>query len=421
MIKKIDRYIIKKFLSTFFYCLSLLIILIIVIDLSEKIDDFINWNEQNPNEKIEILPFFFSYRIWIYIIISSIINLFSNKLRIVPSIILLGLLTVILIMSYMIYPPIQSINLGSEYYLYMVPSLVNEYSPLFIFISVIFFTSRLSENTEIIAIFNSGMSMFRFLRPYILTSIFLSVLSFFLSSYAMPYSNKKKFDFETKYGIKEEKFKKNNIHIQLNENTFIYIKQYFESRKKGYYLSIDELQDNNLISKLRSNKLEWNTHKKQWDLAKTAYKRIFNSNGSIDSVNVYCIDTNLLPINFAKENPIPNSMDISQLVKYINIENKTGSGKGKFYEIEYHKRFAYPVAIIILTFIGVIFSYKKRKGGIGKNLAIGILISFSYILFYQFSSTFSINSDLAVWIGVWSPNLIFIMISILLYIYRRRI
>ena len=292
MIKKIDRYIIKKFLSTFFYCLSLLIILIIVIDLSEKIDDFINWNEQNPNEKIEILPFFFSYRIWIYIIISSIINLFSNKLRIVPSIILLGLLTMILIMSYMIYPPIQSINLGSEYYLYMVPSLVNEYSPLFIFISVIFFTSRLSENTEIIAIFNSGMSMFRFLRPYILTSIFLSVLSFFLSSYAMPYSNKKKFDFETKYGIKEEKFKKNNIHIQLNENTFIYIKQYFESRKKGYYLSIDELQDNNLISKLRSNKLEWNTHKKQWDLAKTAYKRIFNSNGAnsyrVNYYNIFC-------------------------------------------------------------------------------------------------------------------------------------
>ena len=207
MIKKIDRYIIKKFLSTFFYCLSLLIILIIVIDLSEKIDDFIKWNEQNHNEKIEILPFLFSYRIWIYIFISLIVIFFSNKLRTLKSIILLSLFTLFVIISHLVYPPMQSVNLGSEYYLYMVPSLVNEYSPLFIFISVIFFTSRLSENTEIIAIFNSGMSMLRFLRPYILTSFFLSVLSFFLSSYAMPYSNKKKFDFETKYGIKEEKFK----------------------------------------------------------------------------------------------------------------------------------------------------------------------------------------------------------------------
>ncbi|MBT5698353.1 MAG: YjgP/YjgQ family permease, partial [Flavobacteriales bacterium] len=334
---KIDRYIIKKFLVTFFYSLLLLLLVVIVIDFSEKIDDFI----QND------LSFF---------------------------------------------------TIMSEYYLHFLPYFANLFSPLFIFISVVFFTSRLADNSEIIAIFNSGMSFKRFLRPFIISAVFLSVLSFILGSYVIPISNKYRIDFENKYIKKQKKKLAKGIHLQKTKNHYYYLHQYNHKRNIGYKFSIENFENGKLKNKLRSEYIQWNEETKKWTLNKYEI-RTFHENGETITPSKKLRKTTdttlmLLPSDFIVQPNLAETMNLNELNKNIESETIKSSGKSKFYKIEKHKRIAFPFAIIILTIIAVSLSSKKKKSGIGTNMGLGLLISFSYILFFQFSSTLSINGNL---------------------------
>ena len=350
---KIDRYIIKKFLGTFFYSLLLLLLVVIVIDFSEKIDDFI----QND------LSFF----------------------------------TII-----------------SEYYLHFLPYFANLFSPLFIFISVVFFTARLAENSEIIAIFNSGMSFKRFLRPFIISAVFLSVLSFILGSYVIPISNKYRIDFQNKHLKSQKQILRKNIHLQKTENHYYYLEGYNNKRNIGYKFSVENFENGKLINKLRANYIQWNEETKKWTLNKYEI-RTFHEDGETLKLGEKTDTTlMLLPSDFIVQINLAETMNLKELNKNIESETIKSSGKAKFYKIEKHKRIAFPFAIIILTIIAVALSSKKKKSGIGTNMGLGLLISFSYILFFQFSSTLSINGNLEPWIAVWIPNILYIFLGILL-------
>ena len=354
---KIDRYIIKKFLGTFFYSLLLLLLVVIVIDFSEKIDDFI----QND----------------------------------------LSFLTII-----------------SQYYLHFLPYFANLFSPLFIFISVIFFTSRLASNSEIIAIFNSGMSFKRFLRPFIISAVFLSVLSFILGSYVIPISNKYRIDFQNKYLKSQKQILRKNIHLQKTENYYYYLEGYNNKRNIGYKFSVENFENGKLKNKLRSEYIQWNEETKKWTLNKYEI-RTFHENGETITPSKKLRKTTdttlmLLPSDFIVQPNLAETMNLNELNKNIESETVKSSGKAKFYKIEKHKRIAFPFAIIILTIIAVSLSSKKKKGGIGTNMGLGLLISFSYILFFQFSSTLSINGNLEPWIAVWIPNILYVFLGILL-------
>jgi lipopolysaccharide export system permease protein len=351
--KKFDWYIIKKFLGTFFYTLTLLLLVVIVIDISEKIDDFI----QND------LSFF---------------------------------------------------TIMSEYYLHFIPYYANLFSPLFIFISVVFFTSRLASNSEIIAIFNSGMSFKRFLSPFIISAVFLSILSFILGSYVIPISNKYRINFENKYIKKQKGNLTKGIHLQKTENYYYYLDQYNNEQNIGDIFSIENFENGKLKNKLRANYIQWNEETKKWTLNNYEI-RTFHENGETLEIGEKT-DTILviLPSDFTVQTNLAETMNLIELNKNIESETIKSSGKAKFYKIEKHKRIAFPFAIIILTIIAVALSSKKKKSGTSTNMGIGLLISFSYILFFQFSSTLSINGNLEPWIAVWIPNILYIFLGILL-------
>jgi lipopolysaccharide export system permease protein len=350
---KIDRYIIKKFIGTFFYALTLLLLVVIVIDISEKIDDFMEHD--------------------------------------------LDMWTII-----------------SEYYLHFIPYFANLFSPLFIFISVVFFTSKLADNSEIIAIFNSGMSFKRFLRPFIISSVFLASLSFLLGSFVIPIANKNRIDFENKYLVSQKKILRKNIHLQTSENQYIYLEGYNNKRNIGYKFSLENFENGILKSKIRANYIQWNETSENWTINNYEIRTFYKEKESIISGVKLDSTLLLLPSDFIVQLNLAETMNLQELNENIITESSLSSGKAKFYKIEKHKRIAFPFAIIILTVIAVALSSRKVKGAIGTNMGLGLLISFSYILFFQFSSTFATNGNLEPWLAVWIPNILYILLGIFL-------
>jgi len=350
---KIDRYIIKKFIGTFFYALTLLLLVVIVIDISEKIDDFMEHDLD----------------MWIII---------------------------------------------SEYYLHFIPYFANLFSPLFIFISVVFFTSKLADNSEIIAIFNSGMSFKRFLRPFIISSVFLASLSFLLGSFVIPIANKNRIDFENKYLVSQKKILRKNIHLQTTENQYIYLEGYNNKRNIGYKFSLENFENGILKSKMRANYIQWNESTEKWTINNYEIRTFYKEKESIISGVKLDSTLLLLPSDFVVQLNLAETMNLQELNENIITESNLSSGKAKFYKIEKHKRIAFPFAIIILTIIAVALSSRKVKGAIGTNMGLGLLISFSYILFFQFSSTFATNGNLEPWLAVWIPNILYILLGIFL-------
>jgi len=350
---KIDRYIIKKFIGTFFYALTLLLLVVIVIDISEKIDDFMEHD--------------------------------------------LDMWTII-----------------SEYYLHFIPYFANLFSPLFIFISVVFFTSKLADNSEIIAIFNSGMSFKRFLRPFIISSVFLASLSFLLGSFVIPIANKNRIDFENKYLVSQKKILRKNIHLQTSENQYIFLEGYNNKRNIGYKFSLENFENGILKSKIRANYIQWNETSENWTINNYETRTFYKEKESIISGVKLDSTLLLLPSDFIVQLNLAETMNLQELNENIITESNLSSGKAKFYKIEKHKRIAFPFAIIILTIIAVALSSRKVKGAIGTNMGLGLLISFSYILFFQFSSTFATNGNLEPWLAVWIPNILYILLGIFL-------
>jgi len=350
--KKFDWYIIKKFLSTFFFTISLILLIVIVFDISEKIDDFLR-------SDVELNKIIF------------------------------------------------------DYYFNFIPYFANLFSPLFIFISVIYFTSKMANNSEVIAILNSGMSFSRLLRPFIISAIFLAIISFLLGNFIIPQNNRERIDFEKKYLKKRKNQRVKNIHLQIKKDQYIYVESYNKAKNIGYKFTLENFNNNILQSKLSANYIQFDTTNNKWNI-RDYFIRVYNEKDE-KIIKGKQLDTliNLKPIDFSKNISLVETMNMQELNQFIEEEIK-GTEHIIFHKIEKHKRLANPFSAIILTIIAVAIGSRKRRNGAGIPLSIGLILSFSYILFMQISTTFAINSNLLPVIAVWIPNIIFTLITLIL-------
>lgn len=352
--KILDRYIIRKFIGTYFYAIMLIIGIAVIFDLAEKIDDFMEKGA-----------------------------------------------------------PLSAIIF--KYYLNFIPYFANLFSSLFVFIAVIFFTSKMAYNTEIIAILSSGVSFKRLMYPYLISATIIAVFSFALNSFIIPPANAVRLDFEYKYIKKPYVFSGRNIHRQVRPGIFIYMRSFNSYNNTAYNLSIEQFEDNKLKSKLISDYAQWDSTIHKWTI-KRYYIRNYLSNGE-EIIRGEAIDSNLYitPKDFKRRLTEIQTMNLFQLNRFIAQQQLQGADNIEALLIEKYSRFAYPFSAFILTLIGVSLSSRKVRGGIGLHIGLGLAISFSYILFMRFSTMFAVGGYLSPLLSVWIPNILFAFIAIGLY------
>jgi len=352
-LKKLDFYIIKKFLGTFFYAISLLILIVIVFDISEKIDEFL----EGYASLYEIL---------------------------------------------------------FDYYLNFIPYFVNLFSYLFTFIAVIFFTSKMAYNSEIIAILSSGISFRRFLMPYLISALFLGLLSFYLANFLIPRTNKRMMAFEKAYLKSPYRNVDKDIHMQVKPGTFVYIERYDNISNTGYKFSLEEFRDNQLVYKLNSTRIMWDSVQGTWSIQDYVIRHINGEQESITQGKRLDTLINMYPHEFTFILDDMKTMNFTELRDFIEKERLKGSTMIKEYEVEKQKRIAFPFATIILTIIGVSISSRKVRGGIGMHLGMGLALTFTFILFQQVTTVFATRGNLSPWMSVWIPNIIYGLLGLYL-------
>jgi lipopolysaccharide export system permease protein len=359
-LKILDRYIIRKFLGTFFFSLALILAISVIFDISEKLDDFI--------EK---------------------------------------------------HAPLSAIIF--KYYVNFIPYFANLFAPLFVFISVIYFTARMAANTEIVAILNGGVSFRRMLRPYLVSAGVLALLSFYFNGWVIPHSNKIRLAFEASYVNNPVHFEDRNIHRQIAPGTFIYMESYNNMDNVGLRFSMEKIDPDSSGGKrtvyLNSNQITWDSTVGKWSIHNYYIRRIDPDNSGHETIeHGEKLDTtlNLHPSDFKRRSNFIEGMDTPDLNRFIAEEKMQGVANVNTYLVEKYKRSSIPFATFILTLIGVSLSSRKVRGGIGIQLGAGIGLSFSYILFMQVCNTFAINDVMPPLIAVWMPNILYSGIAALL-------
>ena len=351
----IDRYIIRKFLSTFFFSIALIMAIAVVFDFSEKIDDFLE--SKAPLNKVIF-----------------------------------------------------------EYYLNFIPYFASLFSHLFTFISVIYFTSRMAYNTEFIAILSNGVSFNRILYPYFISAAIITLFAFTLNNYVIPHASVKKLAFEEQYYHKSPRvYNERNIHKQISPGIFIYLENYNTYNNSGRQFSLEKFEKGELVSKLLSREVRWDSASHKWRIRDYVIRNYHGETQTI--ITGRSIDTtlNITPDEFRRRDNAVEAMNLPELNQFIKRQRMQGASNLDELLIEKHKRFSFPFSTFILTLIGVSVSSRKVKGGIGMQIGIGLLISFSYILFLQFSSQFAISGYFSPFVAAWIPNVLFAVIAVFLY------
>jgi lipopolysaccharide export system permease protein len=355
--KIIDRYIIKKFLGTFFFSLVLILTIAVVFDFAEKVDNFMQ--SRAPARAIIF-----------------------------------------------------------DYYFNFVPYFAMLFAPLFVFISVIFFTSRMAVNTEIIAILNSGMSFMRMMWPYFFSSLVIAVFSFVLSNFVIPHANLVRVRFEDRY-VRNQSYRSGYVqdfHRQVYPKVYAYMKGYDPISETGNDFSLEKFDNNGrMVSKLMAQRITWDTTIHKWS-AWNYYVRDINGIKETISRGLR-IDTTLTfkPEDFARDPGVVGTMTYNELNDYINLLKLQGSDELKLFQLEKYRRISDSFAIFILTLIGVSLSSQKIRGGIGMQIGLGLALSFSYILFMQFASQFSLKGNIDPMFAIWIPNILYTLIALFLY------
>jgi lipopolysaccharide export system permease protein len=303
-----------------------------------------------------------------------------------------------------------------DYYLNFIPYFAVLFSSLFTFISVIFFTSKMAYDTEIIAILNSGMSFRRLMYPYLISAALIAGFSFSLSNYVIPVANRKRLAFEELYvHSKPYEYNKPNIHKQIEPGVYIYMESFNNTSAIGYKFSMETFKGNLLVKKLMSDYIQWNQVKKKWTIHNYYIRTIDGLKEKLVRADVLDTTLNISPDEFKRRDNYVDGMSIGDLNKYIKVLQMQGADNVSLYLIERAKRVAFPFSTFILTMIGVTLSSRKLRGGIGMHIGAGLALSFGYILFMQFSSQFALSGKLSPSFAAWIPNIIFAVISFYLY------
>jgi lipopolysaccharide export system permease protein len=305
-----------------------------------------------------------------------------------------------------------------EYYLNFIPYFGTLFAPMFVFIAVIFFTSKMAIHTEIIAILNSGMSFKRMMWPYFLSALLIAIITFFLTNFVIPHANIKRMSFEDQYYRSSARRLTTieNIHRLESKNVYVYMGSYNPISERGQNFTIEKISDSGrLESKLSAFTVVFDTAVMKWS-ALNYYIREINGDEETFSRGTK-IDTALMlrPQDLARDPGFVGTMTYKELNDYVELLKMQGSDELKLFLIEKHRRIANPFAIFILTLIGVSLSSKKIRGGIGMSIGIGLILSFSYILFLQFASQFSLKGSLSPMLAMWIPNIIYSFIGLVLY------
>ena len=353
--KKLDVYIVKKFIVTFFIALLLIIGIVIIFDISEKIDDFVSKEA-----------------------------------------------------------PLKAVIF--DYYVNFVPYFMNMFSPLFVFITVIFFTSKMAADSEIVAILSCGVSFHRMMVPYIFSATLIAIFSLCLNLFVIPDANKTRLDFETKYIKNRYKSVGRNVHYQLAPGEFVYAESFSKWNNTAYKFTLEKIEDNKLVSKISAESAVYDSVSNSWTLKKYFIREYNNdltdrvrSGRQLDTV----IDLSVK--DFYLTEKTVETLDYQELNELIATQQLRGDANVKFALIEKNTRFALPFSAFILTIMGVALSSKKRRAGIGWNIGIGIALAFTYILFLRFSQMFVHTDTLPPAIALWLPNLVFAIIAGFLY------
>ncbi len=356
-IKRLDWYIIKKFIGTYIFSIVLIISISIVFDVNENLAKFTQY-----------------------------------------------------------HAPLRAIVF--DYYMNFVPYFANLFSPLFVFIAVIFFTSKLAGNSEIIAMLAAGVSFKRLMRPYMISCVLISLLSFYLSAYVIPHGTVIRQNFETTYKNKRKNTAADNVQLQVGQGVIAYIQHYDNLMKRGYGFSLDKFENKKLVSHMTATDIQYDTisdtkyhwKARNWKIRQLKGLREHITSGSQCDTTIMMEPTDLVYSKGQQE-----TFTSPELREYISKQIDRGSGNVVQYQVEYHKRIASSFASFILTIIGLSLSSRKRKGGMGLYLGIGLALSFTYIMLQTVSSTFAINADFPPMLAAWIPNIIFAVVAYFCY------
>ena len=296
-----------------------------------------------------------------------------------------------------------------DYYANFIPYYSNLFSPLFVFIAVIFFTSKLAGNSEIIAMLAAGVSIKRLMRPYMISCVLIAGLTFYLNSFVIPHGTVIRQNFESLYRNSKKNTSAENVQLYVSKNTTAYIQHYDNQYKRGYGFSLVKIKDKKIVSHMTAMEIQYDTvadTKFHWRLSnwKTrtlkGLKEHIQSGASKDTVLL------MEPTDLVYSKGQQETFTSPELLDYISKQTSRGSGNVVQYEVEFHKRIAMSFSSFILTIIGLSLSSRKRKGGMGLYLGIGLALSFSYIMLQTVSSTFAIQSDTPPLLAAWIPNII---------------
>lgn len=356
-ISLLDWYIIKKFIGTYIFSIVLIITIAIVFDFNENLSKFTQYHAP-----------------WRAIIF--------------------------------------------DYYANFIPYYSNLFSPLFVFIAVIYFTSKLAGNSEIIAMMATGMSFRRLLRPYMLSCILIAATTFYLNSYVIPHGTIIRQQFENRYRRNRRNTAAENVQLRINKNTVAYIQHYDNQTKRGFGFSLDQFKDKKLVVHMTASEVQYDTISESKYHWKVTNWKIRTLNGLREHIRTGAVkDTMLLmePADLVYSKGQQETFTSPELRAYISKQTSRGSANVKQYQVEYHKRIAMSFASFILTIIGASLSARKRKGGMGLYLGIGLALSFAYIMLQTISSSFATQADAPPMLAAWIPNIIFTVIAFFCY------
>lgn len=354
----IDRYIIKKYIGTFLYTMAIFTVVTVIFDVSERLDDFLKYKA--PLSKIVF-----------------------------------------------------------EYYAGFIPFYLNFLSPLINFIAVIFFTAKMANQTEIVPILNGGMSFNRFLRPYFISATLIFIVTLIFNIYIIPRTNKLKVDFENVYVKPLDNNTKLSSHMQIDPNTFVYVESFDNDNKIGYNFILeifDPIHKKEIKEILIADRITWDSVATKWKIHNYSIRTVDSLSETMTKGDLKDTTLDMTPRDFEIYDNLFTAMSNSELNTRIHKEEIRGTGLMVNLKLEKYKRYIYPFSAFVLTLMGVSLSSRKVRGGIGLSLGIGIALSFTYILFIQFATMFSLKGGLSPLIATLIPNFIFSIIAIYLLI-----
>lgn len=359
--KKIDWYILKKFFTAFFFCIFLFTVIAVVIDVSEKTDDFV-----------------------------------KSKLS----------FTQIMV----------------QYYYGFVPHIIALLFPLFVFIAVIFFTSKMAGRSEIIAILASGTSYNRWLRPYIIGGLILGFILWYANQYVVPKANVIRTNFEGKYidvnstyeAITSSK-KGRDIYFRLDSFSYASIQGYDTATKQGGPFFMNKIKGNKVVENIRAEMIRWDTAKKKWVLSSVMDRKLNSLKEELTQENERVMNFNFLPFDLKRDNYAKSKLTTPELNRFIHLEEMRGSETLNELKVERYRRDATPFTVLMLTIIGAVVAGRKVRGGSGVHLALGFAIAAIYIVTDKFSTIFSTKGNFPPLVATWLPNFVFCFVVWYLY------